>query len=148
MNQKEEMIILPVETYSNTTASSNCFVKEQKYNRKKNDKCIIVTQQATTKGIRLLKKTSHLSQKELSPKQFREKFLARLDEHNESNKEKEDFVPLKKRNTQYYISESFTMLNKENSYYDLSDISSLNLNSSKEEGSDDEQYEINFEDNN
>lgn len=40
------------------------------------------------------------------------------------------------------------MLNKENSYYDLSDISSLNLNSSKEEGSDDEQYEINFEDNN
>ena len=35
MNQKEEMIILPVETYSNTIASSNCFVKEQKYNRKK-----------------------------------------------------------------------------------------------------------------
>ena len=71
-----------------------------------------------------------------------------MNEYNENNTAKEDKVPLKKRNTQFYISESFTMLNKENSYYDLSDISSLNLNSSKEEGSDYEKYEINFEDNN
>ena len=38
-----------------------------------------------------------------------------------------------------YISESCTMLNKDHSYYDLSDISSLNLNSSKEENSDDDE---------
>ena len=31
------------------------------------------------------------------------------------------------------------MLNKDHSYYDLSDISSLNFNSSKEESSDDDE---------
>ena len=46
---------------------------------------------------------------------------------------------LKKTNTVSYISESCTILNKEHSYYDLSDISSLNLNSSKEESSDDDE---------
>ena len=36
MSQKDEAIItLPIETYSNTSASSNYFVKEQRYNRNK-----------------------------------------------------------------------------------------------------------------
>ena len=149
MSQKDEAIItLPIETYSNTSASSNYFVKEQRYHRNKKEEWNIISKDETRQKFRLLKKASHFSQKELSPKQFREKFLKRLNEYNENNTAKEDKVPLKKRNTQFYISESFTMLNKENSYYDLSDISSLNLNSSKEEGSDYEQYEINFEDNN
>ena len=148
MTQEEAIITLPIETYSNTSSSSNYFVKEQRYNRTKQEQWNIVMKDETRNNFRLLKKPLHFSQKELSPKQFREKFLKRLNEYNENNSNKEDSIPLKKKNTQYYISESFTMLNKENSYYDLSDISSLNLNSSKEEGSDDEQYEINFEDNN
>ena len=62
-----------------------------------------------------------------------------IQEQEEYNEESDKKRNLKKTNTVSYISESCTMLNKDHSYYDLSDISSLNLNSSKEESSDDDE---------
>ena len=62
-----------------------------------------------------------------------------IQEQEEYNEESDKKRNLKQTNTVSYISESCTMLNKDHSYYDLSDISSLNLNSSKEESSDDDE---------
>ena len=62
-----------------------------------------------------------------------------IQEQEEYNEESDKKRNLRGTDTVSYISESCTMLNKDHSYYDLSDISSLNLNSSKEESSDDDE---------
>ena len=43
-----------------------------------------------------------------------------------------------------FIADHYTILKTDNSYYDLSDISSLNLNTSKEESSSDDDDAIEF----
>lgn len=140
MSNKSEMIILPTETFSSTSASTNSFVKEEKFIRLKSN---TPSHKSNNKPQckRIEKKNPHLSTKEVSPSKFRETFLEKMAEfenkkYNEYSDKKRN---LKKTKTVSYISESCTMLNKEHSYYDLSDISSLNLNSSKEESSDDDE---------
>lgn len=140
MSNKSEMIILPTETFSSTSASTNSFVKEEKFTRLKSN---TPSHKSNTKPQckRIEKKNSHLSTKEVSPSKFREKFLEKMAEYEKKkyNEDSDKKRNLKKTNTVSYISESCTILNKEHSYYDLSDISSLNLNSSKEESSDDDE---------
>ena len=87
------------------------------------------------------KKESHLSHKEISTTKFREQFLDRIKECLESDiKERNN----KKRKTIIYHSETINFNDKS---YELSDISSLNLNSSKEEENneeDDNSFEFHF----
>lgn len=142
------MIILPTETFSSTSTSANSFVKEEKFTRLKSI-TLSFDNITKTRCKRIEKKNSHLSTKEVSPSKFREKFLEKIAEyeHKKYNEDSDKKKKYKKRNTVNYISESFTMINKEHSYYDLSDISSMNLNSSKEESSDDSEdaIELNIE---
>ena len=112
MSSKSEMIILPTETFSSTSASTNSFVKEEKFTRYKSNTPSHETK-TKTQCKRIEKKNSHLSTKEVSPSKFREKFLEKIAKYNEESDKKRN---LKKTNTVSYISESCTMLNKDHSY--------------------------------
>lgn len=138
MDKDNEIVTLPIETYTNTPSSTFSYIKEERYSRHSNSNEKKVFQR---KNI-LKKKGSHLSQKEISPTKFREQFLDRIKECLENDiRERNN----KKRKTIIYHSE--TILNFNDKCYELSDISSLNLNSSKEEENNEEEdnsYEFHF----
>lgn len=138
MDKDNEIVTLPIETYTHTPSSTFSYIKEERYSRHTNTN----EQKVFQRKNMIKKKGSHLSHKEISPTKFKEQFLDRIKECLESDiKERNN----KKRKTIIYHSE--TNLNFNDKSYELSDISSLNLNSSKEEENneeDDNSFEFHF----
>lgn len=128
MKMENDLVILPPETFSNTSSSANSFIQVEKLTRgcskiEIRGKIQSPVRQTNT----ILKKASHLSQKEISPEKFREKFLKKIVEFE---LEKENLVA---RRPNKYHTEAFSFVD-DNLYYDISDISSLDLNSSADDG--------------
>ena len=138
MTSKSNVIILPIETFS--CISQNSFVREEKFIRRKNNNILF---ESGTGKKRLNKINSHLSTKEISPSKYRNNFFFEKMDEVKQYKEDNDKKLHKKCN---FIEHNYTMLNTDNSYNNLSDISSLNLNTSREESSsdDDNEYAIEF----
>lgn len=138
MTNKSNVIILPTETFS--CNSQNSFVREEKFIRRKN---YILLFESGTGMKRSNKINSHLSTKEISPSKYRSNFFFEKMDEVKQYKEDSDKKLHKKCN---FIEHNYTMLNTDNSYNNLSDISSLNLNTSREESSsdDDDEYSIEF----
>ena len=137
MDKCNEFVTLPIETYTNTPSTFS-YIKEERYSRLTN------TNENNGKKVfqrknMIKKKGSHLSQKELSPTKFREKFFDRIKECLENDIKERNNT---KKKTIIYRSE--TILNINDKCYDLSDISSLNLNSSKEEENNDDDDSLEF----
>ncbi len=133
MDKDNEIVTLPIETYTHTPSSTFSYIKEERYSRHTNTN----EQKVLQRKNMIKKKGSHLSHKEISPTKFREQFLDRIKECLESD--------IKERKTIIHHSE--TILNVNDKSYELSDISSLNLNSSKEEENneeDDNSFEFHF----
>ena len=133
MDKDNEIVTLPIETYTHTPSSTFSYIKEERYSRHTNTN----EQKVFQRKNMIKKKESHLSHKEISPTKFREQFLDRIKECLESD--------IKERKTIIHHSE--TILNFNDKSYELSDISSLNLNSSKEEENneeDDNSFEFHF----
>ena len=140
MTSKSEMIILPTETFSCISHAANSFVKEEKFTRRKENHFLFENSITGTK--RICKINSHLSTKEVSPSKYRQIFL---EKNFEVKQYKEDSDKKLQKNCSFnFIADHYTILNTDNSYYDLSDISSLNLNTSKEESSSDNDDAIEF----
>lgn len=128
MKMENDIVILPPETFSNTSSSANSFIRVEKLARgcRKNE--IRGNTESPVREIKtILKKTSHLSQKEISPEKLREKFLKKIDDFDF---DKENLVV---RRPHKYHTEAISFLG-DNLYYDISDVSSLDLNSSADDG--------------
>ena len=139
MTNKSNVIILPTETFS--CISQNSFVREEKFIRRKN--YILLFENGTgMKRNNKINSHSHLSTKEISPSKYRRNFFFEKMDEVKQYKEDND-KKLHKKGSFNFIEHNYTMLNTDNSYYNLSDISSLNLNTSREESSsdDDDEYE-------
>lgn len=140
MTSKSNVIILPTETFS--CISQNSFVREEKFIRRKNNN-LLFESGIGKKRPNKINSHSHLSTKEISPSKYRRNFFFEKMDEVKQYKEDSDKKLHKKCN---FIEHNYTMLNTDNTYYNLSDISSLNLNTSREESSsdDDNEYAIEF----
>ena len=138
MTNKSNVIILPTETFS--CNSQNSFVREEKFIRRKNNNLLFESGIGKKRSNKI---NSHLSTKEISPSKYRRNFFFEKMDEVKQYKEDND-KKLHKKCT--FIEHNYTMLNTDNSYNNLSDISSLNLNTSREESSsyDDDEYSIEF----
>ena len=125
---ENDLVILPPETFSNTSSSANSFIQVEKLTRGCSKIEIRGEIQSPVRQTNtILKKASHLSQKEISPEIFREKFLKKI---GEFELEKENLVA---RRPNKYHTEALSFVD-DNLYYDISDVSSLDLNSSADDG--------------
>ena len=105
-------------------------------------KIIFYLKNSITGTKRICKINLHLSTKEVSPSKYRQFFL---EKNFEVKQYKEDSDKKLQKNCSFnFKADHYTILNTDNSYYDLSDISSLNLNTSKEESSSDDDDAIEF----
>ena len=140
MTNKSNVIILPTETFSFN--SQNSFVREEKFIRRKNNNLLFESGIGKKRSNKI---NSHLSTKEISPSKYRRNFFFEKMDEVKQYKEDND-KKLHKKGSFNFIEHNYTMLNTDNSYNNLSDISSLNLNTSREESSsdDDNEYSIEF----
>ena len=87
---ENDLVILPPETFSNTSSSANSFIQVEKLTRGCSKIEIRRKIQSPVRQTNtILKKASYLSQKEISPEKFREKFLKKI---GEFELEKENLV--------------------------------------------------------
>ena len=133
MTNKSNVIILPTETFS--CNSQNSFVREEKFIRRKNNNLLFESGIGKKRSNKI---NSHLSTKEISPSKYRRNFFFEKMDEVKQYKEDSDKKLHKKCN---FIEHNYTMLNTDNTYNNLSDISSLNLNTSREESSSDDDNE-------